>query len=105
MSKDGKTKPQEMIQMYSEHRLTFFTLVAVVGFTAGYMTIVSIPWAVANANTGYGVLPTFALGYVAADDYTLVSLYFFVFGVFAEGMLFAFILSQVRNIKKEFAML
>ena len=43
-------------------------------------------------NGGYGILPTFAAGYYNGDKYTLVSMYFFVFSVFAEGLIFAYLL-------------
>ena len=82
-----------MIQSYSEMRLTLLTLASVATLTAVYMVIVSIFWGVESADSGYGVLPTFAVGSLNGDTlYTTVSMYFFVFGVFAEGLLFAFLL-------------
>ena len=68
------------------------------------MLVASLPWAIEGPN-GYGVLPTFAIGQFTGDKYSTMSLYFITFGVFAEGILFAYLLDSVKNIKKEFAML
>ena len=100
-------KPQDIIDQYSEPRLCVITLVFTAAFTFVYMVIGTLPWAIEPGSAGYGVLPTFAIGQFFVDDnnYSTYSLYFIAFGVFAEGLLFAYLLDSVKNIKKEFAML
>ena len=51
-----------MIDAYSENRLTLITLATVAGLTAGYMVVVGIFWGVEPSDSGYGILPTFAVG-------------------------------------------
>jgi hypothetical protein len=97
-------KPQELIDKYSELRLCLGTLGFTAAFTTAYMLVSSLPWAIEGPD-GYGVLPTFAIGQFTGDKYSIMSLYFITFGVFAEGILFAYLLDSVKNIKKEFAML
>lgn len=93
-----------MIQAYSEMRLVMITIIFTSVLTLVYMSVAAIPWGL-ERNNGYGIIPTYAVGSVDGNTYTTMSLYFFVFGVFAEGLLFAFLLDSVRNIKKEFSMM
>lgn len=56
--------------------------------------------------SNYGFLPTYDLSNdTAINEHTYTSLIFFVLLTLAEGLIFAYFLDQVREIKKEFSML
>ena len=73
-----------MIRRYSEPLLaSYITGICAVIFIV-YMVVVIIPWAV-NPDNDYGVLPTFALGHITAqNDHVFVSIFFFVIALLLE---------------------
>lgn len=92
-----------MIKAYGEPKLALGVTAIAVVFTSVYMTVGAIPWSVST--DGYGVLPTFSLGSATDNLHIFISLLAFVIAALAEGALLAFLLDQVRNIKKEFSLM
>lgn len=72
--------------------------------TAVYMLVGGATWG-AKGLQGYGVLPTFAISTDVENDHTYISLIFFVVAALVEGVILAFFLDSIREIKKEFSML
>lgn len=64
---EEKIKPTEIINKYSERRLLLITIFSISALTITYIIIAIIPWFVAQSTNGYGVLPTFSLGYKTLD--------------------------------------
>lgn len=93
-----------MIKRYSEHKLSVWVTMFVVVLTGCYLLIGASTWA--TKENGYGILPTFAITeYDANNKHTFVSLIFFVVGTLGEGIILAYFLDSIREIKKEFSML
>ena len=96
-------RPSEIIKKYSEERLSFQVLVSVAILTAVYMTIGAISWGAAHKQ-GYGVLPTFAVGFATTNQHTFITLLVFVVATLCEGGLLAILLEKMTGIKREFSM-
>lgn len=92
-----------MIRQYSEPRLSFMVVSFVGVFTAVYMIVSGITWGASD--NGYGVLPTFALGFATQNTHTFISLLVFTFAILLEGGILAMSMDRIREIKKEFSML
>lgn len=93
-----------MIKRYSENNLITICLITTGIITGVYMVIGASAWGAKHAD-GYGFLPSFALTADAQNEHTLISLVFFVVMVLVEGVIFAYFLDQVVEIKREFSML
>jgi hypothetical protein len=89
--------------MYSEPRLSFMVVSFVGVLTAVYMVVSGITWGASD--NGYGVLPTFALGFATQNTHTFISLLVFTFAILLEGGILAMSMDRIREIKKEFSML
>jgi hypothetical protein len=94
-----------MIRNYSEPKLTIKVVSFVAVFSAVYMTVGAISWGVSPTGKGYGVLPTFAIGFTTQNTYTFVSLLIFIFASLVEGAVLAMSMDKIREIKREFSML
>ena len=67
------------------------------------MAVAGITWGEINSN-GYGVLPTFALSDANSNNkHTFISLVFFVVATLIEGIILAYFLDSVKEIKREFS--
>lgn len=100
---DNSVRPSEMIRQYSEPRLTMMVLGFVAVLTATYMAVGAIIWGAAT--NGYGVLPTFAIGFATQNTKAFVSLFLFCFSSLVEGAVLALSMDKIREIKREFSML
>ncbi len=96
-------RPSDMIKRYSEPTLSMLVLTVVAVVSGGYMILGCTVWIFAN--NGYGVLPSFALGFGSSNEHIFITLLFGVAVTMTEGALLALCLDSVREIKREFSML
>lgn len=92
-----------MIKKYSEMTLSMSVLTIVAIITSVYMIFACSVWIFAD--NGYGVMPTFALGFGSYNNHVFITLLFGVTLTMTMGAILAICLESIRQIKREFSML
>lgn len=101
---DTGVRPAEMIKSFREWRLANICVMSVGIYATVYMVVGLTTWGSLDGY-GYGVLPSFALSTDVDNRHTFISLLYFVIATLLEGVVLAYFLDIVRDIKKEFSML
>jgi hypothetical protein len=96
-------RPSDMIKRYSEPTLTMLVLTILAVITGFYMILGCTVWS--TVEKGYGIIPTFDIGFGSLNQHVFISLLFGVTVTMTEGALLALCLESIREIKSEFSML
>lgn len=92
-----------MIKSYREWRLANICFVCISVYSAAYLIVGLSTWSQGSNN--YGLLPSFALSTDVNNNHTFISLLYFVLATLLEGVVLAYLLDTLRELKREFSML